>query len=602
MKVQPCTRHYDCELYDCSSKYIPLLSFWQAPLIVTPFAGDRRSCVPTGLPLQAACDCSGTMGGNGGSGGGGMRTGGSAGAGGAGGAGGTGVSRVRPRCPAWPAADTASNAAHTMMDIDFMVFSGWLMTELSLAANCGETVSRNHAIVAGCKQMKNLTMTMDWNLLTSTKRLGRESIEGASESRSEYLRDWDRIVYSSAFRRLQDKTQVFPLADSDYVRTRLTHSIEVSSVGRSLGTLCGEFILDKGPVPGMVSQDFGSIVAAACLAHDIGNPPFGHSGEDAIQSWFELHGARFLEALSQSERLDLLKFEGNAQGFRLVTRLQSSINQGGFQLTYAVLAAFAKYPRPSYLPNASKGFVSEKKFGFYTHDADNFHAIATGTGLKKKANGAFARHPLAFLMEAADDICYGIVDLEDGHRLSRVSFDQARALMWPIAFPHGQEAGASYTAIDDNEGRIEYLRARSIGNLIHAVVEVFQSNYDAIMDGAFEHDLASECAFAADLMKISTLSVAEIYTAPTVLQIESAGFEIIGGLLDKFVPALLSPESARSRAHKKLVQIVPRQYASGATDYERLLGATDFISGMTDSSALTLFRRLNGIELPGSSI
>jgi dGTPase len=443
---------------------------------------------------------------------------------------------------------------------------------------------------------------MDWNLLTSTRRLGRETLDGVSESRSEYLKDWDRIVYSSAFRRLQDKTQVFPLAESDYVRTRLTHSIEVASVGRSLGTLCGEFILSHGAVTGMVSQDFGSIVAAACLAHDIGNPPFGHSGEDAIQSWFALHGARYLEHLSEAQQQDLLKFEGNAQGFRLVTRLQSSINRGGFQLTYAVLAAYAKYPRGSALREPTKGHVSEKKFGYYAHDADNFRAVALGTGLIEKPNGAFARHPLAFLMEAADDICYGIVDLEDGFRLGRVSFDEAHELMLPIAYPRGRQTGSSYDLIDDNEGRIEYLRARSIGNLIRSVVDVFKWRYNAIMQGDFESDLVSQCHMAEQLKKISALSRSQIYTTPAVLQIEAAGFEILGGLLGKFVPALLTPEAERSRAHQKLVQLVPRQFASGTTAYERLLGATDFISSMTDSSALTLFRRLNGIELPGSSI
>lgn len=456
----------------------------------------------------------------------------------------------------------------------------------------------NHVIVAGINIIqaeKNPIMTMDWNLLTSTQRLGRETTPGESDARSEYLRDWDRIVYSSAFRRLQDKTQVFPLAESDYVRTRLTHSIEVASVGRSLGTLCGAFV-------GMASLDFGSIVAAACLAHDIGNPPFGHSGEDAIQSWFALHGTGFLTQLSDSEKLDLLKFEGNAQGFRLVTRLQSSVNRGGFQLTYAVLAAYAKYPRGSNIANPTHGFVSEKKFGYYTHDADNFTAIARGTGLIEKPNGGFARHPLAFLMEAADDICYGIVDLEDGHRLGRVTFAQAHDLLWPVAFPKGEEPGSSYKLIDDEFGQVEYLRARAIGNLIVAVVEVFKANYDAIMEGHFERDLVSQCAFAADLDKISELSISQIYTTPTVLQIESAGFEILGGLLGKFVPALLTPEGERTRAHKKLVQIMPKQFAAGRTDYERLLGVTDYISGMTDSFALTLFRRLNGIELPGSSI
>jgi dGTPase len=445
-------------------------------------------------------------------------------------------------------------------------------------------------------------MTMDWNLLASTKRLGRESTPGPSDVRSEYLRDWDRIVYSSAFRRLQDKTQVFPLAESDYVRTRLTHSIEVSSVGRSLGTLCGEYVLQKVPGLKMASHDFGSIVAAACLAHDIGNPPFGHSGEDAIQSWFALHGKEYLAQLSPSEKLDFLKFEGNAQGFRLITRLQSCINRGGFQLTYAVLAAYAKYPRGSTILNPTKGYVSEKKFGYCTQDAENFKAIARETGLFEKSTGAYGRHPLAFLMEAADDICYGIVDLEDGHRLGRVTFSDAFDLLSPIAFPSGQKPSSSYTLIEDKAGQIEYLRARSIGNLILATVDVFVENYSEIMEGLFEKDLVSQCKFSSDLEKISALSRSQIYTTPTVLQIEAAGFEILGGLLGKFVPALLTPNTERTAAHKKLLQIVPKQFAVDATPYEKLLGVTDYISGMTDSFALTLFRRLNGIELPGNSI
>jgi dGTPase len=420
--------------------------------------------------------------------------------------------------------------------------------------------------------------------------------------RSEYLKDWDRIVYSSAFRRLQDKTQVFPLAESDYVRTRLTHSIEVSSVGRSLGTLCGEFILQATPGLAVGPQDFGSIVAAACLAHDIGNPPFGHSGEDAIQSWFALNGAAYLEGLTPAERTDLLKFEGNAQGFRLITRLQSAVDRGGFQLTYAVLAAFAKYPRGSVMAGADKTRISEKKFGYCAHDADNFRLVAEATGLVAKGDGAWCRHPLAFLMEAADDICYGIVDLEDGHSLGRVSFADTRDLMWPIAFPAGQLPGPSYDDIGEDTGRIEYLRARAIGNLIQAAVAVFKQHYDAIMAGRFEQDLVSHCKFAADLKRISAASRTQIYATPAVLQIEAAGYDILGGLLNKIVPPLLSPEAGRSNAHKKILQILPKQFTTGSTPYQRLLAATDFISGMTDSYALTLFRRLHGMELPGAAI
>lgn len=444
-------------------------------------------------------------------------------------------------------------------------------------------------------------MTMDWNRLVSAKRLGREHNPGAADARSEYLKDWDRIVYSSAFRRLQDKTQVFPLAESDYVRTRLTHSLEVSSVGRSLGTLCGEFILEQTRLA-VGAQDFGSIVAAACLAHDIGNPPFGHSGEDAIQSWFTLHGAPYLQTCSEQEKADLCKFEGNAQGFRLISRLQNAVDAGGFQLTYAVLAAFAKYPRASALAGADKKKISEKKFGYFAHDAASFEAVAQETGLVAKPNGSYCRHPLAFLMEAADDICYGIVDLEDGHHLGRISFAQARELLHPIAFPEGAAPGPSYTAIADDGGRIEYLRARSIGNLITSTVAVFKDNYQAIMEGRFEEALVSKSNFSSQLDAILTLSRAQIYTAPTVLQIEVAGYEILGGLLNKLVPALLSDEATRSNAHKKIIQIMPPQFTRGATPYERLLNVTDYVSGMTDSFALTLFRRLNGIELPGSAI
>ena len=443
-------------------------------------------------------------------------------------------------------------------------------------------------------------MAMDWNTLVSARRLGRENDSGRGDARSEFLKDWDRIVYSSAFRRMQDKTQVFPLSDSDYVRTRLTHSIEVASVGRSLGMLCGEFILQQGGAPAISAQDFGNIVAAACLAHDLGNPPFGHSGEDAIQSWFRDRGACYLAGLSDSEQADLRDFEGNAQGFRLITRLQNAVNRGGFQLTYAVLSTFLKYPRASTLAARDSTRISEKKFNFFHHDAGSFARVVAETGLIGKSNGAYVRHPLAFLMEAADDICYGVVDLEDGHRVGRVSFEQVQRLLVPIAFHDGDANSNSYTELEDNAGRVEYLRARAIGVLIMAVVETFKQHYSALMEGSFEAALVDRCAFAPHLRAISEVSRAQIYSTPTVLQIEAAGFEILGGLLAKFVPALVLEPEQRSSAHRKIVQIIPVQFTTGATRYERLLGATDYVSGMTDSFALTLFRRLNGIEMPGS--
>lgn len=445
-------------------------------------------------------------------------------------------------------------------------------------------------------------MTMDWQRLVSTKRLGRTEPADVGGARTEFLKDWDRIVYSSALRRMQDKAQVFPLSGSDYVRTRLTHSLEVSSVGRSLGMLCGEFVLRREPGLAIGAQDFGNIVAAACLAHDIGNPPFGHSGEDAIQSWFNDEGAPHIAALTPAQQADFCKFEGNAQGFRLITRLQNAVNHGGFQLTHAVLATYAKYPRGSILDGADKRRVSEKKFGYYDDDAANFALVAQETGLPRKDNGAHARHPLAFLMEAADDICYAIVDLEDGHRMGRVSFADAKDLMAPIAGHDDNAPSASYSTIVDDSGKLEYLRARAIGKLIHAVVAVFHDNYETIMEGRFEQPLARQCVHASELEAILTLSRQQIYSTPAVLQIEAAGYQILGGLLAKFVPAVLSPPEKRSRAHQKIVQNLPAQFLSDGSDYQKLLGVTDYISGMTDTYALTLFRRLHGIELPGNAL
>jgi dGTPase len=445
-------------------------------------------------------------------------------------------------------------------------------------------------------------MAMDWNLLLSTERLGRGK-ETSQDARSEFQRDYDRIVYSSAFRRLQDKTQVFPLAESDYVRTRLTHSIEVSCVGRSLGTLVGSYVIERENLKGLNfhPQDFGNIVAAACLAHDIGNPPFGHSGEEAIRAWFEEKGTSYLEGLPQDQAQDFRRFEGNAQGFRVLSRLQNKVDGGGMQLTFAVLAAFSKYPRRAYVPalDGSKK-VSEKKFGFVVGDEEWFSKVAKGTGLREKLDGAWSRHPLAFLMEAADDICYRIVDLEDGHRLRCVSFKETEDLLRPLAFKPGEDiTKGSYGEISAKNGRVEYLRARAINALIEDVVNVFKDNYEQIMKGDFEEDLMSKSKYHKELEDIKTLSRKEVYSFPDVLQIEAAGFEVLGGLLGKIVPALVKDEAALGAGEKKVRELVSPQFKLGITPYQRLLGATDYVSGMTDSYALMLYRRLLGIELPG---
>ena len=275
---------------------------------------------------------------------------------------------------------------------------------------------------------------MDWNRLLSRIRPGLSRPHPDSEARTDFQRDFDRIVFSSAFRRLQDKTQVFPLSQSDYVRTRLTHSLEVSSVGRSLGTMVGDRVIRRHDLKGVYPQDFGAVVAAACLAHDIGNPPFGHAGEDAIRLWFAASatGQAVLETLSEPQRQDFLRFEGNAQGFRIITRLQSPDNRGGMQLTCALLGAFTKYPRAAWLSVPSPLGVAFRKFGFYQDDRDLFAEVAGHLGLDEVAPGAWRRHPLAWLVEAADDICYRIIDVEDAFRLQQLRFEDVRDLLLPL--------------------------------------------------------------------------------------------------------------------------------------------------------------------------
>jgi dGTPase len=448
--------------------------------------------------------------------------------------------------------------------------------------------------------MKEAQRRMEWAKLLSGSRLGRDRDPPEPDVRSQFQRDCDRIIYSSAFRRLQDKTQVFPLAKSDYVRTRLTHSLEVASVGRSLGTLAAEVVSTKEHSAPTARSDFGDVVAAACLAHDIGNPPFGHSGEDAIREWFQQAGLTFVRRLSKREREDFLKFEGNAQGFRVLTRLQNPQNRGGLQLTHGTLATFTKYPRRSFVKGLEESKrVSEKKFGFVAHDLPLFRAVARSTGLIEKRRDVWCRHPLAFLVEAADDICYHVVDLEDGCRLKCVPFEQTERLLSDIAFPKGDpNTDSRYKGLDDDRNRVEYLRARSIGRLIEAAVQVFRENYQEIMRGTFETELIKETPHAGAMKAIKSTCMKYIYSAPAVVQVEAAGFQVLSGLLERFVPALLASGKKRRKSDDKLLELIPPQHRLAEGVYAQLLAATDVVSGMTDSFALTVYRRVTGIELP----
>jgi dGTPase len=413
-----------------------------------------------------------------------------------------------------------------------------------------------------------------------------------------FERDWDRIMFSTAFRRMHDKTQVFPLPDNDVVHSRLTHSLEVASVGRSLAKLVGRVVLERHPALADHADvhNLGEIVAAACLAHDIGNPPFGHAGENAIASFFKSDAGRAATAaLTAREREDFEHFEGNAQGFRVLTRLQLE-GDGGLHLTAATLAAFSKYPREAG-DAMTTSQVFTRKHGFFLEDRRTFQVLAEATGLAPMSSSAaiWARHPLAYLVEAADDICYSILDIEDGVRLGHVPAAAAEQLLTVFATPDR----ARLAACEDEVERIGYLRAIAIHSMLKQCVEVFLANEAALLDGRYEPSIADQIPHARALGDLKALAVRKCYRAPEVLEIELAGYEALGGLLGAFVPAAAS-ESRTGRAQKTFDLLVGRGVKlEGKPVYERILRVTDYVSGMTDRHALATFRRLTGIAIPG---
>ncbi len=440
-----------------------------------------------------------------------------------------------------------------------------------------------------------------WEKLLSSERLGAGKAPGTAE-RTAFQQDYDRIVFTSAFRRMKDKTQVFPLSKSDYVRTRLTHSLEASCVGRSLGAVVGREIIARHGLQHVESGDFGAIVAAACLAHDIGNPPFGHAGEDAIREWFRTSGLLDRHPFTPAQRADFERYEGNAQGFRIVTRLQSPANPG-LQLTSAVLATFTKYPRPSHLAAELDG-KSGKKFGFFQHDAEAFQRVARSTGLIERIpNTAWRRHPLAFLVEVADDTCYLIVDLEDAAKLGFVPYKDAECLLADLA--GNTVSGRRLERLHDPKERLEYLRAKAIGCLLESAAAVFLENEEAILSGAFDDELLGQSPIAVPLQAILKLAKETIYNARPALEIETAGFEVLGALLGLFTDAVeaRAGHGRFTTRERMLLKLLPAQFLGHggepqADPYLRLLQVADFVAGMTDSYAVDMYRKLKGFDLP----
>lgn len=445
---------------------------------------------------------------------------------------------------------------------------------------------------------------MNWPQLLSADRLGDSRPAPVDPNRAPFTIDSDRITFCSAFRRLQDKTQVFPLAENDYVRTRLTHSLEVASVGRSLGTRVGTEIVRRHALTNFHASDFGAIVSAAALAHDLGNPPFGHSGEDAIAHWFS-HSSiakTTREELTGARLTDLAAFEGNAQGFRVITRLQMP-DFPGLRLTCATLAAFTKYPCGS---QRSPGGVSTKKFGFFEADRSAFEEVAARTGLLPRSGpAAWARHPLAFLVEAADDICYRLVDFEDGCRLKHLGYEEVRdAFLKVTGDPRDRERAER---MRDEKERLAFLRAKAIGAAVEQAAAAFLEHEPAILAGEFDRELLDLVPAAGALAEIKRRSRETIYATQRGVEIEAAGYEVLGGLLDVFFGAaddIARHGESAARRSRKLLTLVPAQFLETGHEpnpdaYLRMLSMTDFVSGMTDSYAVSLYKKVRGISLPG---
>lgn len=444
---------------------------------------------------------------------------------------------------------------------------------------------------------------MNWKQLISNKRLGQESRHSIRhDDRSEFKRDYDRLIFSAPFRRMQNKTQVFPLPGSIFVHNRLTHSLEVASVGMSLGNDVAHCVMKTRPeLADTLFTQIGTIVSTACLAHDMGNPPFGHSGEKAIQTFFtEGKGAYLKDRLSPELWNDITHFEGNANAFRLLAHRFKGRRDGGFVMTYTTLASIVKYPFASALAEKGHG-----KFGFFCTEADIFSRIADDLGIiRKSADGCpaeYARHPLVYLVEAADDICYEIMDIEDAHKLKIVTYEETKRLFLDFFDEMGQnhimQRIHDEEITDDNE-KVIYMRACVINALERACVDAFMRHEDEIMRGEFSGSLIDSIddRLVKAYHNCTELSKKRIYKSKPVLDVELSGFKIMDSLMEVMTEAAVNPQRFYSR---QLISRVSSQYDISAPDLEtRIMAVIDYISGMTDVYALDIYQKINGISLP----
>lgn len=439
---------------------------------------------------------------------------------------------------------------------------------------------------------------MLWKELITTRRLGMENYHSPHhEIRSEFQRDYDRLIFSAPFRRLQNKTQVFPLPGSIFVHNRLTHSLEVASVGRSLGSQVAARLQDNHPDERDSLSAIPEIVQASCLAHDLGNPPFGHSGELAIATFFsEGNGSPLRRQMSAAEWADLTHFDGNANAFRMLAHRYVGRREGGFALTYPTLAAIVKYPyEAQYCP------AGKQKFGFFQQDKELYERIATFLNIPKNPSDdrTYARYPLVYLVEAADDICYQMMDLEDACKLHIIPFAEAQDLYLAFFSEERRERCLKHCAqlLDINE-QLAYLRTCAIGALVDGCCEAFVESEDKIMQGESVPPLVKQLPepLRQAYKNCSKIAVERVYRSRVVLDIELAGYKVISQLLEHYIEAVMHPEHAYS---EKLLDRVPSQYDMRAEDtYSRTLAVLDLLSGMTDVYALDLYRMIQGIDIP----
>ena len=438
---------------------------------------------------------------------------------------------------------------------------------------------------------------MQWNSLLSQQRLNKKSPLIAAEVRSEFHKDYDRIVFSSAFRRMGRKTQVHPISNNDHIHTRLTHSIEVGSVGRSLGLVVGEFLNKKNHLPcGISPQEIAAIVQAACLAHDIGNPPFGHAGEFAIRHWFKENGHQ-LKLDTTRERNDLEIFEGNAQGFRVVATTENHYKNGGLRLTYATLGTLMKYPWFSDHALA----ISKGKFNFFHSEKDIAEKVARELGLKSIAKNQYCRHPLSYLMEAADDICYKILDIEDALELDMLRFDEVSGIFNKLA---GNKNNYR-SDIDENYSarrRINNLRSMAIGNLINKCSEIFMSNYSDIMNGNYTSELIKDIdgITREGITEAKEITTNNIFLNRRKIELEIGSYATLETILNAFITAINELKSGDSVSFKsqRVLDLMGTNTADKNSNYhECYLRVTDIVSGMTDTHATHVANQLSGRAL-----